>query len=117
DNFNVEQSYYNKWYGDQLIYRRPKPKPEIAPLASDSAVPDVEPVDPAEFQDGGEQNLIPDTESENNTDSDNNADAIIPVEPDVPETQPQEEEQPVEQAPPPPAEEPVIEGQDDGLGF
>ncbi len=97
DNFNVEQVYYNLWYGRQLIYQPPPPKkPEIEPLAADTAVTDVEPVDPANLQ-------------EEQTEQ--------PQEPTEEVTEP-EEVQPVEEAPPPPpANEPVIEGQDDNLGF
>lgn len=42
DNFNVEQEYYNKYYGELFIDRRPKPDP-AAVQAADSlanAVPD-----------------------------------------------------------------------------
>ncbi|MEP5613956.1 MAG: hypothetical protein ABJP45_17015, partial [Cyclobacteriaceae bacterium] len=42
DNFNVEQEYYNKYYGEKLIDRRPKPKVQ-ATQAADSlatAIPD-----------------------------------------------------------------------------
>lgn len=101
DNFNVEQVYYNKWYGRQLIYQKPPPKPEIAPLASDSVVTDVEPIDPANLQ-NTEQDALPPADNQEQ-----------PVE----TTEPQEQE-PVEQAPPPPpSNEPVIQGQDDNLGF
>ncbi len=103
DNFNVEQAYYNKWFGDQLIYKRPRPKPEIAPLASDSVVTDVAPVDPANIQGESEQNLVPDANIENE---------------DVEQEEPQPQETaPVEEPSAPPANEPVIEGEDDGLGF
>lgn len=101
DNFNVEQVYYNKWYGRQLIYQKPPPKPEIAPLASDSVVTDVEPVDPANLQ-GTEQETVQPADNQEQ-----------PVE----TTEPQEQEPVQEAPPPPPSNEPVIEGQDDNLGF
>ncbi len=101
DNFNVEQVYYNKWYGRQLIYQKPPPKPEIEPLASDSVVTDVEPVDPENLQD---------TEQETSSPGE--------IQPPPEETVVPEEQEPVEEAPPPPpSNEPVIEGQDDNLGF
>ncbi len=34
DNFNVEQEYYNKYFGEKFIDRRPKPEPK--PVALDS---------------------------------------------------------------------------------
>ncbi|MEO9484853.1 MAG: hypothetical protein ABJG47_15445 [Ekhidna sp.] len=34
DNFNVEQEYYNKYFGEKLVDRRPKPEP--VPIATDS---------------------------------------------------------------------------------
>ena len=100
DNFNVEQVYYNKWYGRQLIYQKPPPKPEIEPLASDSVVTDVEPIDPANLQDNEQEALSsPDTQEQ-------------PVETIEPQQQPAEQT-----PPPPPSNEPVIQGQDDNLGF
>lgn len=100
DNFNVEQVYYNKWYGRQLIYQKPPPKPEIEPLAPDSVVTDVEPIDPANLQETDQEALSPQDTQEQ------------PVE----KTEPQQ--QPAEQTPPPPpSNEPVIQGQDDNLGF
>ncbi|MEQ8878305.1 MAG: hypothetical protein RLQ12_01665, partial [Cyclobacteriaceae bacterium] len=97
----VEQVYYNKWYGRQLIYQKPPPKPEIEPLASDSVVTDVEPVDPSNLQG---------TDQETGQPTDNQEQ---PVE----TTEPQEQEPVQEAPPPPPTNEPVIEGQDDNLGF
>ena len=100
DNFNVEQVYYNKWYGRQLIYQKPPPKPEIEPLASDSVVTDVEPIDPANLQETDQEALSPpDTQEQ-------------PVETTEPQQQPAEQT-----PPPPPSNEPVIQGQDDNLGF
>jgi len=50
DNFNVEQLYYNKYFGDRLIDNRPKPEPRksvadslSSDLKSDSTVVDKEP--------------------------------------------------------------------------
>lgn len=101
DNFNVEQVYYNKWYGRQLIYQKPPPKPEIEPLASDSVVTDVEPVDPSNLQG---------TDQETGQPTDNQEQPV--------ETTESQEQEPVQEAPPPPpTNEPVIEGQDDNLGF
>ena len=100
DNFNVEQVYYNKWYGRQLIYQKPPPKPEIEPLASDSVVTDVEPIDPANLQETDQEALSP---------QDTQEQAVETTEP---------QQQPSEQTPPPPpSNEPVIQGQDDNLGF
>ncbi|XOV95210.1 MAG: hypothetical protein ACFHWX_10970 [Bacteroidota bacterium] len=97
DNFNMDQVYYNRWFGDQLIYQPRPPKPEIQPLATDSTVTDVAPIDPSFIQEEqpGQEELVEPTE----------------------EVQEPAEPQPVEQAPPPPSNEPVIEGQSDDLGF
>lgn len=103
DNFNVDQVYYNRWYGDQLIYQPKPPKPDIAPLASDSVVTDVAPVDPSNLQEEGQ---VLDQAVEEPVDQTEEV-----IEPQ--DTQPVEEAPP----PPPPANEPVIEGQDDDLGF
>ncbi len=42
DIFNVEQEYYNKYYGEKLIDRRPKPDPQAIQAADSlaNAVPD-----------------------------------------------------------------------------
>ncbi len=42
DIFNVEQEYYNKYYGEKLIDRRPKPDPQSIQVADSlaNAVPD-----------------------------------------------------------------------------
>ena len=42
DNFNVEQEYYNKYYGEKLIERRPKPDLQALQTADSlaNAIPD-----------------------------------------------------------------------------
>ncbi len=40
DNFNVEQEYYNKYFGEQLIDKRPKPEPVPVDSLGAAAVAD-----------------------------------------------------------------------------
>lgn len=40
DNFNVEQEYYNKYYGEMFIDKRPKPEPAPVDSLANATLPD-----------------------------------------------------------------------------
>lgn len=115
DDFNVEQAYYNKWFGEQLVYKEPKPKPPVEPLAKDSAAMDAGVVDPSNLSD---ENAVDDSggpleEEQNNPVEEPATDQNQTPEEEVVTEEPQEEEQPV------PQDQPAIEiesvPQDDGF--
>ena len=116
DDFNVEQAYYNKWFGEQLVYKEPKPKPPVEPLAKDSLAADAGVVDPSNATD---ENAVDDSEGPIEEESQDN-----PVVPSATDQNPVQEEEietgePQEEEPAIPQDQPAIEiesvPEDDGF--